>query len=172
MAETLRLTIFTVPTRFCRGSIVPFRPGGAERSSFGTASTLDVMEVHHDLRTFITELAIAQRCVVLSSGREADCPVSPRRVTVQYRAVPTTGRASGRPPNGSRIDNVGRLTPGAGIESSTALTSDLTAAEALQEAETEVGVAEWVDRVRTLPVRGAGQTYRSAYRSTDLGLTA
>ena len=38
-----------------------------------------------------------------------------------------------------RIDNVGRLTPGAGIESSTQMGSDLTAAEALQEAETEVG---------------------------------
>jgi hypothetical protein len=38
---------------------------------------------------------------------------------------------------------VGRLTHSGGeIESSTALTSDLTAAEALQEAETEVGVAE------------------------------
>ena len=67
---------------------------------------------------------------------------------------------------------MGRLTPGAGIESSTGLTSDQTAAEALQEAETEVGVAEWSIGVRTLPVRGAGQTYRSAYRSTDLGLTA
>jgi len=130
------------------------------------------MEVHRDLRTFITELAIAQRCVVLSSGREADCPVSPRRVTVQYKAVPTTGRASGQPPNGSRIDNVGRLTPGAGIESSTAMSSDQTAAEALQEAETEVGVAGMVDRGADAAVRGAGQTYRSAYRSTDLGLTA
>jgi len=36
-----------------------------------------------------------------------------------------------------RIDNVGRLTPGAGIETG----SDQTAAEALQEAETEVGTA-------------------------------
>ena len=67
---------------------------------------------------------------------------------------------------------MGHLTLGAGIESPTRTGSDQTAAEALQEAETEVGVAEWVDRVRTLPVRGAGQTYRSAYRSTDLGLTA
>lgn len=67
---------------------------------------------------------------------------------------------------------MGRLTPGAGIESSMALTSDLTATEALQEAETVDGVAEWSIGVRTLPVRGAGQTYRSAYRSTDLGLTA
>ena len=67
---------------------------------------------------------------------------------------------------------MGLLTPGAGIESSTAMSSDQTAAEALQEAETEVGATEWSIGVRTLPVRGAGQTYRSAYRSTDLGLTA
>jgi hypothetical protein len=67
---------------------------------------------------------------------------------------------------------VKRLTPGVGIESLTLLGSDQKAAEALQEAETEVGATEWSIGVRTLPVRGAGQTYRSAYRSTDLGLTA
>ena len=38
------------------------------------------------------------------------------------------------------IDNVKRLTPGVGIESLTLLGSDQKAAEALQEAETEVGV--------------------------------
>ncbi len=38
-----------------------------------------------------------------------------------------------------RIDNVKRLTPGVGIESLTLLGSDQKAAEALQEAETEVG---------------------------------
>ncbi|WP_433723542.1 hypothetical protein ACQP2Y_00570 [Actinoplanes sp. CA-051413] len=43
------------------------------------------MEAHHDLRKFITELTVAQRCVVLSSGREVDCVVDPRRVTVQYQ---------------------------------------------------------------------------------------
>jgi hypothetical protein len=130
------------------------------------------MDAHHDLRKFISELTVAQRCVVLSSGREVDCEVDPRRVTVQDKAVPTTGRASVSHRTDREIDNVGRLTPGAGIESSTALTSDLTAAEALQEAETEVGVAELVDRSADAAVRGAGQTYRSAYRSTDLGLTA
>ena len=104
------------------------------------------MEDHHDLRKFITELPVAQRCVVLSSGREVDCDVDARRVTVQYRASSDDRAGVGRSPNGSRIDNVGWLTPGAGIESSTALTSDLTAAEALQEAETEVGVAGMVDR--------------------------
>jgi len=130
------------------------------------------MEVHHDQRKFITELTVAQRCVVLSSGREGDCDRDPRRVTVQHKAVSDDRAGVGRPPKGSRIDNVGLLTPGAGIESSTSLTSDQTAAEALQEAETEVGVAEWLIGVRTLPVRGAGQTYRSAYRSAGFGLTA
>ena len=115
------------------------------------------MEDHHDLRKFIVELPVAQRCVVLSSGREVDCAVNPRRVTVQYQGSSDDRAGVGQPPNGSRMNNVGRLTPGAGIESSTALTSDLTATEALQEAETEVGVAEWWIGVRTLPVRGAGQ---------------
>jgi len=40
-----------------------------------------------------------------------------------------------------RIDNVKRLTFRVGVESLTKLDSDLTAAEALQEAETEVGLA-------------------------------
>ncbi len=71
-----------------------------------------------------------------------------------------------------QIDNVKRLTPGVGIESLTKLDSDQTAAEALQEAETEVGATEWSIGVRTLPVRGAGQSYRSAHRSAGFGLTA
>ncbi|MEV6599122.1 hypothetical protein AB0M36_20030 [Actinoplanes sp. NPDC051346] len=50
--------------------------------------------------------------------------------------------------------------------------SDQTAAEALQEAETEVGVAEMVDRGAGAAVLGAGQAHRSPYRSIDFGLTA
>ena len=130
------------------------------------------MEAHHDLRKFIVELPVAQRCVVLSSGREVDCEVDPTACDGAGRGSSDERAGVGWSPNGSRISNVGRLTPGAGIESPMRLTSDLTAAQALQEAETEVGVAEWWIGVRTLPVRGAGQTYRSAYRSTDLGLTA
>jgi len=130
------------------------------------------MEADHDLRKFITELPVAQRGVVLSSGREVDCDLDPSRVTVQYTTVPTTGRVS----DGCRVDrgirNVGRLTPETGIEGSTTMSSDQTAAEALQEAGTELGAWEWSIGVRTLPLRSAGQTYRSAYRSTDLGLTA
>ena len=99
MAETLRLTIFTVEAGLCRGSIVPFRPGGAERSSFPPRRTLDVMEARHDLRKFIVELPVAQRCVVLSSGREVDCDLDPRRVTVQYTG-PSDDRADvGRSPS-------------------------------------------------------------------------
>ena len=41
---------------------------------------------------------------------------------------------------------MGLLTLGAGIESPTRTGSDQTAAEALQEAETEVGVAVMIDR--------------------------
>jgi hypothetical protein len=80
------------------------------------------MEAHHDLRKFITEFTVAPGRVVLSSGRDADDGVSPAGGTVHHREI------------------VGRLTPWAGIESSMAMGSDQTAAEALQEAETEVGV--------------------------------
>ena len=78
-------------------------------------------EVDHDLRKFI----VAQSRGVLSSGREA-------------RAAFTSGRA--QPQTAGPIDNVKRLTPGVGIESLTLLGSDLKPTEALQEAETEVGV--------------------------------
>ena len=63
--------------------------------------------------------------------------------------------------------NVGHLTLGAGIDSSTAMGSDLWAAEALQEAETEVGTAV---SVRS-EARVAGQS-RPADPVIDVGLTA
>src|SRR3712207_1681380 len=96
----LQLTIFPVTAGVRRGAIISFRPSRAERSSFRPASTLDVMEAHHDLRKFITELPVAQGCAVLSSGRDVDCGARLRRVTVQYTAVPVTGRA----PTGRRTD--------------------------------------------------------------------
>jgi hypothetical protein len=77
--------------RQCCGSIVPFRPGGAERSGFLQASTLDVMEVDHDLRKFITETPVAQRRGMLSSGREASGSVRSLRATVQRRTVSVAG---------------------------------------------------------------------------------
>jgi hypothetical protein len=113
------------------------------------------MEAHHDLRKFITELPVAQRCAVLSSGRDADCGVAPVGVKLHHRKI------------------VGRLTPWAGIESSTAMDSDQTAAEALQVAETEVGVG--IERsigVRTWVARAGGLAYRSADSALDLGLMA
>jgi hypothetical protein len=98
------------------------------------------MEAHHDLRKFITESAVAERCGVLSSGRDASAVIDSARVTVQPLAVPTVTIA----PFGAGADQVsivvGHLTLGAGIESSRTMGSDLWAAEALQEAETEAGV--------------------------------
>ena len=54
------------------------------------------------------------------------------------------GWVAGRVSTGTdrRIDNVKRLTPGVGIESLMLSGSDQKAAEALQEAETEVGVGD------------------------------
>jgi hypothetical protein len=103
------------------------------------------MEARHDLRKFITELATAERGAVLSSGRELVVP-DRRGRKIAHRGNPTTVRWCGasvvsarRPETDRRIDIVGRLTLGAGIESPTRTGSDQTAAEALQEAETGVG---------------------------------
>jgi hypothetical protein len=98
------------------------------------------MEVDHDLRKFVTETPVAQRRGMLSSGREASGEVRSLPATVQRRTVPMARWTSPGTEVELQIDNVGRLTPGAGIRSSTAMGSDLWAAEALQEAETEVGV--------------------------------
>ena len=62
---------------------------------------------------------------------------------------------------------MGLLTLGAGIESPTRTGSDQTAAEALQEAETEVGTAVKVDREFGLPA-----CPRSTNKVIDIGLTA
>ena len=83
------------------------------------------------------------------------------------RQVRASWKPDQEPEKDRRIRNVGRLTPGAGIETSTQMGSDQTAAEALQEAETEVGVAVKVDP----GVRFAG-LHRSTDTAIDLGLTA
>lgn len=105
------------------------------------------MEAHHDLRKFITESAVAQRCGVLSSGRDVWRVTDLAHATAQPVAVPAVTIA----PSGVGVDqvsiDVGRLTLGAGIESSTAMGSDLWAAEALQEAETEVGAGVMIVRI-------------------------
>ena len=109
------------------------------------------MQARHDLRKFITELPVAQRGAVLSSGRELLVPGRPVQKIAQGGEMTTPGqvRAYGetdlRPGMDRRIRNVGRLTPGAGSENSTRKGSDQTAAEALQEAETEVGTGVKVD---------------------------
>jgi len=75
---------------------------------------------------------------------------------VQRTTVSSASRAPINTHGEREINNVGRLTPGAGIESSTAMGSDLWAAEALQVAETEVGVGVMVDRSADAAVRVAG----------------
>ncbi|BBH65550.1 hypothetical protein ACTI_22350 [Actinoplanes sp. OR16] len=57
-----------------------------------------------------------------------------------------------------------RLTPETGIESSTRMGSDQMAAQALQEAETEVGVAGFGGRER--------ESSLSTEKAIDVGLTA
>ena len=125
-----------------------------ERFRFRSSQYARYMEARHDLGKFITELTVAERGAVLSSGREL---LGPRRQvpgvaqgggTATPRWVWVTGKPDHWLETDRRIDNVGRLTPGAGIESSTRMGSDQTAAEALQEAETEVGVAAKVGRGR------------------------
>jgi hypothetical protein len=154
------------------GSIVPFLPGGAEGSGFLSASTLDVMEVHRDLRKFMSAGAVAQSRGVLSSGRDARGVEHHHRVTTQRPEVGTAWQSRSAAGTDREIDNVKRLTLGVGIESLMRLGSDQTAAEALQVAETEVGVRRRVDRGADAAVRAAGQTYRSTETVIALGLTA
>jgi hypothetical protein len=130
------------------------------------------MEVDLDLRKFITETFVAQRCGMLSSGREASGVLRTLHAIVQGKTGPAAGWTPGGTEAERQIHNVGRLTPGAGIRSSTAMGSDLWAAEALQEAETEVGVGVMIDREHGHRTAGRRWMDRSADLSTDLGLTA
>jgi hypothetical protein len=122
------------------------------------------MRARHDLGKFITELTVAQRGVVLSSGRGVcgELVIAQCRVSASVRSTSRHRRGIGAP-NNRRIDNVAGLTPRAGIETSTRMGSDQMAAGALQEAETEVVVARTVE-----PGEGA----RSAISAIDVGLTA
>ena len=126
-----------------------------------------------DLRKFITELPVAQRGAVLSSGRELPVPGRPVREVAgggemtTLRRLPASDETDPRPEKDRGIDNVGRLTPGAGSETSTRKSSDQTAAEALQEAETEVGTPVPVGS----GARVAGPS-RPADPVIDVGLTA
>ena len=71
-----------------------------------------------------------------------------------------------------RIDTVKHLTRGWGIESFATLGSDQTAAEALQEAETAVGLAVTVVTGAEGAVRAFGSSYRSTHPVIDVGRTA
>lgn len=140
-----RKLCFQILSDFRVNRALPARWG--ERFRFSSSQYARYMEARHDLGKFITELAVAERGAVLSSGRELPGPRYPVR-KIAHSGGTRTARQGGshRKPDqwletDRRIDNVGRLTPGAGIESSTRIGSDQTAAEALQEAETEVGVA-------------------------------
>jgi hypothetical protein len=131
------------------------------------------MQARHDLRKFITELSVAERGAVLSSGREVLVPsrlgrgIAQRGEMTTARCVRTFRCTDQRPETDRRIEKVGLLTLGAGIESPTRTGSDQTAAEALQEAETEVGTP-----VRVVQgVRIAGHP-RSTNKVIDIGLTA
>jgi hypothetical protein len=70
------------------------------------------------------------------------------------------------------IDSVVRLTSGVGRASSMPAGSVLTAVEALQEAETEVGVAVILDRGADAGRAAVGRAYRATCPMPDLGLTA
>jgi hypothetical protein len=142
------------------GSIVPFPPPRGGRFRFPSSQYARCVEVHHDLRKFITERVVAQSCDVLSSGREAS------------RAACGDGPSNEVSRTDRQIDNVKRLTPGVVIESFTRLGSDQKAADALQEAETELGVRVLVDRDVLAGRAGDGQLNRSAYPVIDVGLTA
>jgi len=122
------------------------------------------MRARHDLGKFITELSVAQRGVVLSSGRGVcgELVIAQCGVLVSARSVSRRRRGIGAP-NKRQIDNVAGLTPRAGIETSTRMGSDQMAAGALQEAETELVTARTVD---------PGEGVRSAVSAIDVGLTA
>src|SRR5690242_15867023 len=96
-----------------------------ERFRFRSSKYARCMQARHDLRKFITELPVAQRGAVLSSGRELPVPGRPVRKGAQGWRDDDLGAGAGpgetdqSPGMDRRIDNVGRLTPGAGIETST-----------------------------------------------------
>jgi hypothetical protein len=126
------------------------------------------MEECRDLQKFTTEPVVAQRCDTLSSGREAKGEIDRCRVRTQCPVVRTArwGRAvrCSAAATNRRIDDVKRLTPGWGIESFATWDSDQTAAEALQEAETEVGLGVMAVTGAKGALRALGSSYRSATR--------
>jgi hypothetical protein len=130
------------------------------------------MEDDRDLRKFDPERVVAQSCGVLPSGRDARGVEHHHRVTTQRPEVETAWQGRTAVGTDREIDNVKRLTPGVGIGSLMRFGSDQTAAEALQVAETEVGVRRMVERGGNTAVRAAGEWSRSTDKAIDVGLTA
>jgi hypothetical protein len=134
------------------------------------------MEERRHLQKFTAGTVVAQRCDVLSSGREATGNIDHRRMRAQHPTVRTArwGRVvrCNATVTDRRIDNVKRLTPGWEIESFAESGGDRTAAQALQEAETEVGLGVMVVTGATGAVRAAGPACRTTDPVIDVGLTA
>jgi hypothetical protein len=134
------------------------------------------MEECRDLQKSSTVTVVAQRCDALSAGRETRGDNGRRRLRTQQPAVRTArwGRVvrHSATVTDRRIDDVKRLTRGWGIESFAEFNSDQTAAEALQEAETEVGFGVRVVIGAKGAVRAPGSSYRTTHPVIDVGLTA
>ena len=63
------------------------------------------MEARHDLRKFITELPVAQRCVVLSSGRELLGSESGGKMIAQCRVMVSMRSVAGHRPRSVTRNN-------------------------------------------------------------------
>ena len=128
----------------CVNSSVPPRRG--ERFRFPSSQYARYMEGRCDLRKFITELPVAERGAVLSSGRGLLVTGRPVQKIAQRGEMTTARWVRTSPKRISDAKRIDELTMwGASLrgrdEGPTQMDSDQTAAEALQEAETEVGAA-------------------------------
>ena len=130
------------------------------------------MEAHHDLRKSVTGMVVAESGVMLSSGREATLVWGWGGLTLQREPIGSNRQVRAGTTTDRRTADVGRLTPGAGIETSTRMGSDQKAAEALQEAETEVGVVSGTGSRVFGTVRVTASAPRRSRSAPGFGLTA
>src|SRR5258705_290522 len=86
---------------------------GSSLHAIDLASTLVVMADRDDLRKLITDLAVVQGRVVLSSGQEANYYVDLRRLTLHHQGAPLVGRVLLDLTADWEFDAVGGLTLGA-----------------------------------------------------------
>src|SRR3569833_3386153 len=77
-----------------------------ERFRFSSSQYARYMEARHDLGKFITELTVAERGAVLSSGRELPAPKNPNKKNTQKKKTATArqGRVTGKPDQGLETD--------------------------------------------------------------------